>query len=300
MTDRSAQSSRILAYLVFGTGLLAMSTASVLIRLAQAPPLTIGAWRLGLASFFLTPFALRAARREWPRLHRKELLSLILSGIALSAHFAAWIYALSLTTVASAVVLVSTNPVFVGLVAHFWLHEHVRKRTVLGIVLAVSGSAIIGYGDLGISGRALLGDLLALLGALAGSAYMLLGRTVRRRLSTIAYVWPCYGIAACFLLLYCGLTRQPLTGYTPVTYGIFILLAIGPQILGHSAFNWALGRFSPIFVTVVLLGEPIGASFLAWLILHEVPPLTVFIGAPLILLGIYLASSQEADLPTQP
>ena len=126
------------------------------------------------------------------------------------------------------------------------------------------------------------------------SAYLLLGRAVRRKLSTLAYVWPCYGIAALILLSLCLVTRQPLLGYGGSTYLVLLLLAIAPQILGHSAFNWALAHFSPIFVTLAILGEPIGATILAWLILQEAPPLTALLGGALIMSGIYAASREEA------
>jgi drug/metabolite transporter (DMT)-like permease len=137
--------------------------------------------------------------------------------------------------------------------------------------------------------------MLALLGALAASAYLLLGRTVRRRLSTLAYVWPCYGLAGVLLVALCLGTEQPLTGYGTQTYLLLALMAIVPQILGHSAFNWALAHFSTVFVTLALLGEPIGASLLAWLILGELPPISALAGGVLILGGIYLASRDEVS-----
>jgi drug/metabolite transporter (DMT)-like permease len=164
---------------------------------------------------------------------------------------------------------------------------------VVAIAVALAGTVVISAGDLTISPRALLGDVLALLGAVAGSAYFLLGRAVRRKLSTLAYVWPCYAIAALLLTGYALAAGQPLLGYPWPTMGALLALAIGPQILGHSSYNWALGYFSPILVTVALLGEPIGASVLAYLILAETPPLGVWLGGPLILVGILLAARQE-------
>ena len=146
-------------------GILAVSTASVLIRLAQAPTLVIGAWRLLLASLFLTPWALGAARREWGSLPPRSWLFLALSGLALAIHFATWISSLAYTTVASSVILVSTNPLFVGLGSHYLLGERMGKRRVLAIAIAMVGTVIVSYGDLSFSGRALLGDGLALLGA---------------------------------------------------------------------------------------------------------------------------------------
>lgn len=276
-------------------GALSVSTASVLIRLAAAPALVVGAWRIGLAALLLTPWALPRLRREWATLTRRELICLGLAGVALALHFALWISSLSYTTVASSVILVATSPIYVGLASHLLLHEPAKRRRVLAIAVVMAGSLVVSYGDLYLSGRALLGDMLALLGALAASAYLLLGRTVRRRLSTLAYVWPCYGLAGVLLVALCLGTKQPLTGYGAQTYLLLALMAIVPQILGHSAFNWALAHFSTVFVTLALLGEPIGASLLAWLILGELPPISALAGGVMILGGIYLASRDEVS-----
>ena len=276
-------------------GIMAISTASVLIRLAEAPPLVIGAWRMSLASLLLAPWAWPRFRREIGRLGSRDLLLLGLAGVLLAIHFATWIASLSLTTVASSVILVTTNPIYVGLASHFLLGERVSAKTVAAIVVALMGSVVVSYGDLGLSGKALLGDLLALLGALAMSGYILLGRQARRKLSTLAYAWPCYSVAGLILVTLCLLGGQPLLGHTSHTYLMFLLLAIVPQILGHSVVNWSLGHVPPVVVTLAILGEPVGASVLALLILQEVPPMTSVLGGVLILAGIYL-SSREAQV----
>lgn len=273
-------------------GILAISTGSILVRLASAPPLVVGTWRLLLAALLLTPWAWPAARREWPLLTKGDWLQLALAGVALAVHFAVWIASLAYTTVASSVILVSTNPIFVGL-ATYLMGERLGRRRVLAIVIALLGTVVISYGDLGTSGRALLGDLLALLGAIAMSAYLLLGRAVRRKLSTPAYIWPCYGLAGLVSLALCLVSAQPLGGYSRQTYLAFAALAIVPQILGHSSFNWALAHMSPVLVTLAILGEPIGATLLAALIFREWPGLPTLLGGPLILAGIYLASKEE-------
>lgn len=280
---------------ILGGGILAVSSASVLIRLADAPPLVVGSWRMALATLLLTPVALPRLRREWRRLTQRDLIYLLLAGVALAVHFAAWISSLSYTSVASSVILVSTNPIFVGLASHWLLRERIPQRTTWAIAIVLLGSVVVGYGDMDLSGRALFGDSLALIGAIGSSAYILLGRAVRRKLSTWAYVWPCYGIAGLILLAVSLASRQPLLGDTPRSYLIFALLAIGPQILGHSAFNWALGHFSAVFVTLAILGEPVGASILALVVLQEAPAPMVWLGGALILGGIYLASRREGD-----
>lgn len=274
-------------------GMMAFATASILTRLSDAPPLVVGAWRMLLATLLLTPWALPRFLREARALDRRDVFRLILAGIALALHFATWITSLALTTVASSVILVTTNPIFVALASHFLLKERVSNRQVVALAIALAGSIVVGYGDLGLSGKALLGDLLALVGAVMASTYFLLGRSVRRKVSTLAYVWPCYGIAALLLLGFCLVGGQPLGGYGPRVYLILLLLALGPQVLGHSSFNWALGQFSPLMVTLAILGEPVGASILAILVLSEFPPLSAALGGVLIVAGILLASRDE-------
>ena len=281
-------------------GILALSTASVLIRLTGVPALAVGAWRLGLATLVLTPWALPRFRRATSSLGRADALRLALSGLALAIHFAAWIASLAYTSVASSVVLVTTTPIYVGLVSHFCLGEHVDRRRWLAIGVAVVGGVAIGYGDLRVSGAALLGDALALLGALAMATHLLLGRHLRRALSTPAYVWPVYGVAAVVLILGCLVARQPLLGYDRRTYVLLALLALVPQVFGHSIFNWALARVSPLVVTLAILGEPVGASALAFLVLQEAPPPTLWLGGPLLLAGLVLASWDGATPAAPP
>jgi drug/metabolite transporter (DMT)-like permease len=278
---------------VLAAGVIAISTASILIHLAEAPPLVPGAWRTLLAALLLTPWGLPALRRERHALSRRDVGLLVACGLLLAAHFATWITSLAYTTVASSVILVTTNPLWVGLASHFLLKERLSRAQALAIGIALLGSAVISYGDLAVSGRALLGDLLALAGSLTISAYMLLGRRLRRTLSTLAFVWPCYGIAGLALTALCLLSGQSPVGLSGQSYLWLVLLALVPQIVGHTAVNWALAHVSPLVVTLAILGEPIGSSLLALAILRESPPPTALLGGAMILLGVVLASRQE-------
>lgn len=282
---------------ILALGVLAMSTSSVLVRLAEAPSLVVGAWRLGLAWAMITPWALPRARRELRRLNRRGLLLVFGSAVALAGHFGFWISSLSRTTVASSVVLVTTTPIYVALASRFLLGEAVSRRRAAAVAVAMAGSAAIGYGDMRVSGEALWGDLLAVLGAVSMAAHLMIGQAVRRRLSTPAYIWPVYGLAALILTALCLASGQPLVGYGPRTYAMVTLLALVPQVMGHSTFSWALAHVSPLFLTLAVLGEPIGASVLALLLLREAPPAAVFVGGPLILIGIYMASREEKSAP---
>lgn len=275
------------------TGIVAVSWASILIRLAESPPLVIGAYRLTLASLILTPVALVRAREELRGLTRRDLCLASLSGAFLSLHFASWIASLDYTSVATSVVLVSTQPLFAGIASHLLTADKVSRSMFAGITVSIMGGIIIGYGDISIDRRAFLGDLLATIGAIAASAYFLIGRQLRRKLSLLAYIFLVYWIAALGLVAFCLFTRQSFTGYPPQTYLMFLLLAIVPQIIGHSSFNWALRYLSATLVTISTLGEPVGATILAYFILRETPSPAEVIGGSLILCGIYIASREE-------
>lgn len=290
-TDAPVSAQR--AVLVLVAGVLAMAWASILIRWAAAPPLVVGAGRLTAATLMLAPFAWRPTAREWRRLGAGHRLRLGAAGVALGLHFAAWIASLGLTSVASSVVLVSATPLFVAVASPVVLGERVPRAMLLSVLLAMAGSAIIGYTDArGLSG-ALWGDLLALTGALMAAVYMLAGRLLRRELSLLAYIWPLYGLAALVLLAGCALTGQSLLGYEPRVYVLLALLGLGPQVLGHSSANWALRYLSPTFVTVAILGEPLGATALALLLLGERPSLSLIVGGAVLLSGIGLALRSE-------
>jgi drug/metabolite transporter (DMT)-like permease len=288
------------AYLVLVCGVFIVAWAAILIRWAgEAPPLVIAAGRLTVASLILAPLALaRNAPRELRTLSRRDLLLALLAGLALAVHFATWITSVRMTTIATSAVLVETNPLFVAILSYFFLRERIGRLTAFGIGLAIVGSIVIGLSDLGtrqvqLTGQALLGDLLALVGGLMAAIYFLLGRRLRQRLSVVAYIWPVYTAAAVVLLFLCLFTGQRLAGYTPATYLMILLLAIGPQLLGHSSLNYALGHLSATLVTVAALGEPLGSAVLALLLLGEMPPLLTLGGGVLILAGIALASWGE-------
>ena len=281
------------AALVLFMGVVAVSFASIFIRLAEAPPLIIATYRLSLASLVIGPAALVRSGQELRALSLRDLFYLVIAGLFLALHFGLWIASLSYTTVASSVILVSMSPLFVGLFSHLLGMDRVTKWMVGGILLSVVGSVAIGYGDFALGGGALWGDILALGGAVMVTGYLLAGRRLRQELSLLPYVSLTYSVAAAVTLVCCLLTGQRFTGYSSTTYLMFILLALVPQVIGHSAFNWALGYLSAPFVSVTILGEPVGATILAYLILNEVPALLKMIGGAMILSGIYLASRHE-------
>jgi drug/metabolite transporter (DMT)-like permease len=296
-------------------GLLAVSTASIFIRYAQteAPSLVIAAYRLTLASLVLGPMAYARHRVELRDLKRGDLLLALFSGLFLSLHFAAWITSLEYTTVASSVVLVTTTPLWVGLLAPLALKEPITRPVLIGMGLTLVGSVGVGLSDSCtwsgfslhcpplrqfIDGQAFLGDFLALVGAWMAAGYILIGRRLRASMSLIAYIFVVYGMAALLLVAIMFLSGEKPWGYPPQTYLWFLLLALVPQLLGHSTFNWALGYLSAAYVSITLLGEPVGSTILAYFLLQERPTAFKVFGAILILVGIYVAS--RSQIPPKP
>jgi drug/metabolite transporter (DMT)-like permease len=287
--------------LVLLAGILAVSTASIFIRYAQpaASPLTIAAGRLVFATLALAPFALTRHRAALARLTTRELRLAVLAGLFLAAHFALWIASLERTTVASSVVLVTTTPLWVGLLSPLVLREPLTRRLALGIALALAGGVIVGLGSPDVMraatagvgrGGALQGDLMALSGAWMMAGYLMVGRRLRSGLALVPYVFVVYGMAALLLTVAMAATGRSLFGLAPATYLWLVLLALVPQLLGHSSFNWALRYLPASFVAIALLGEPVGSSALAFGLLHEVPTPLEFGGALLILAGIAIAT----------
>jgi drug/metabolite transporter (DMT)-like permease len=292
-------------------GILAVSTASIFIRYAQAdgaPSLVIAAFRLSIATLVLAPLALIRYRNELKTLQRGELGLALLSGLFLAIHFATWITSLEYTSVASSVVLVSTTPLWVAILAPITIKESITRPVIIGMALALIGGTIVGLSDSCVingtslqcppfsefvSGEAFLGDLLALLGAFAAAGYLLVGRRLRDKMSLIPYIFVVYGMAAVVLVLVMFGAGESPFGYPPHTYLWFVLLALVPQLLGHSTFNWALRYLPAAYVSVTLLGEPIGSAILAYFFLDEIPSGLMIFGAILILAGIYVASRRQ-------
>jgi len=274
---------RALASLVVGVG--AISTAAVLVRLCEAPPLAVAAYRLGIAALVLV--VVGAFRGSGPAGWRAAGWCAVAGGL-LAVHFAAWIASLALTTVAASVVLVTMNPLFVAVVSWWWLGEPPDRRTAVGIAAGLAGAFLIGWGDFGSGREFLAGDLLALLGAAAMSGYLLVGRRVQALLDTRTYVTRVYSVAAALLAAAAALRGELLGPYPARTYGYFLLLALIPQLLGHTAINHALRHLTAPRVAAVILGEPVGSTLLAWAVLGEVPRPSTWLGGALVLGGILL------------
>jgi len=275
---------------------VSVSFSSIFIVWSASDALTIAVYRLAMATAILAPFAL--ARRDaalW-RISRRDALLMLLVGAVLAAHFGLWVTSLKVqgVTVASSTILVTSHPLLVGVLSHFVLRERISSRAALGIVLGFSGVVAIALADLGVSGETLLGDVFAFLGGVGAGFYFLLGRRIRQRVALVDYAFVVYGSATAFLFVAAAIAGDLAPrGDLPRELLLFLGMAFIPQIGGHTLYNWSLRWVPAPVVSLSLVGEPIGSSLLAWVLLSQVPSPAVGLGGALALAGIYLAASAE-------
>ena len=304
LENTSQRSQPIIATLA---GIIFVSTASIFIRFAQAEAssITIAAARLLVASVVLVPIAVTRYRHEWLQLNCKEIMKGFLSGLFLALHFAAWITSLQLTSVASSVVLVTTTPLWVAILSPLVLREPIRRSVLIGLVISMSGGVVVGLGNACdfsqgtlncqvqiFSGDTMLGNFLALFGAWMAAGYMIMGRQLRKKMNTISYTALVYGVAALILLVVVLIRTEPVLSYSGETYLWLLAIGVFPQLLGHSLFNWALKYLSAAYVSLTLLGEPIGTIILAMIILKESPTPIEGVGAVVIMIGIVIGTTR--------
>ena len=267
-------------------GVLAVSSAAILIRLSEAPALAVAFWRCALGVVVLVPPAL-ARKERFPR--GKTLYVGIASGIALGAHFGFWIVSLDYTSVAASVVLVCNSPVFVAIFAYVLFGEKTSPLSFAGILVALAGSALIAQ-DGSAGGGAIFGNALALLGAVTFTIYVLVGRSQRSMaepVGVLPYSIVLYSAAAA-LLPAALLAGERLWGFAGETWFWLFAITLGPQILGHTVLNWALGYVEASVVSSAVLAEPVIASILAWLVLGETPGMATIIGGVVVLTGLFV------------
>jgi len=306
-------------YLILLIGILAVSTASIFIRYAQSevPSLVIATYRMVIAGAMLAPSAILRERREPVHLSKQTRRDIIIAGIFLAFHFASWIGSLEYTSVVNSVVLVTTTPLWVALASPFVLKEKVNLNTFWGLGLALLGGLLVGLSSSCVislngllcansetffQGNAALGNFLALMGAWFAAGYLMAGRKARKSMHLLPYTSRVYGISGIVLIFLTvilsvtglqngGKSLIDLFGnYSPMTFLWLILLAIVPQNIGHSAFNWSLAYLPATFVSVALLGEPVGSTLLAMIFLGERPTALQLLGAGLIFTGIIITS----------
>jgi drug/metabolite transporter (DMT)-like permease len=287
--------------IVLGLALVGISFAGPLVRLSHAHPLAIAIWRIGFSLVIIAmALVVTGSWRQWRQLSRRGVIVAVGAGAMLALHFWAWNSSIDMTTVAASVVLVNMQPALVALLSAVWLREPPSYRQWIGIAVAMVGAAIVALPDIASATgadprRALIGDVLALAGAVAAACYFVAGRRLRSTLDIWPYVGLVYGTSFVVLLVLAGLAHAPVLHQPPRELAIFAALAVGPMLLGHTGLNWALRYLPAYVVNLTLLGEPVGATVLAAVLpgIREVPGIATFIGGALILAGIYVTARSE-------
>jgi drug/metabolite transporter (DMT)-like permease len=285
---------------VLGLALLGVSFSGPLVRLSAAHPLAIATWRLGFSLVVIAVALLATGQwRQWRQITPRDLAIALGAGSMLALHFWSWNTSVTLTSVAASVLLVNTQPVVVALLSVLWLHERPSRRQWLGIGVSMMGALIVAAPALAGSApnagdprRVLVGNVLALVGALTAAIYFVAGRRLRGTLDLWPYVGLVYGSCFVALLGLDAIVRVPLAPQPPRELAIFAALALGPMLLGHTGLNWALKHVRAYVVNLTLLGEPVGATLIAAMLpqIREIPSVATLVGGGVVLAGILLAA----------
>lgn len=283
--------------IALGVAVFAVSTSAILIRAGDAPKPVMAFYRVLFTTALLLPF-LRGNTGAIQRIGRRDLLSALVAGVALAAHFATWFESVDRTSIAASVTLVQTTPIFVAIGATILLDERPASRTIAGILIAALGSIVMSAGGLLAPPDVpapLLGNTLAVMGAVMAAAYVLAGRTIRQRVPLIPYVLVVYSVCTVVLLTYVLAIGDPLFGYPLHEWVLFLGMAIGPGIFGHTVINWSLKYVESSVVSVTLVGEPVLATILAFVIFAELPGVATVVGGGIVLSGIVLTTRNRTD-----
>ncbi len=267
-------------------GIIAISFSSIFVKWSDAPVSVQGMYRLLFTLFLMLPFTLKYIN-TLKSISLREWLLLLLSGIFLALHFLFWMGSLKLTTVASSTILLSLQPVFVMAGAYFAFREKTSKPAMIGMFVAITGAVMIGWGDIGISKQHIQGDILSILGTIVVAVHMLIGQKLLKSISAAIYSFTVFLSAVAVFAVYNTLLHIPMTGYSEKDWGIFLLLAIVPTVFGHVLFNWLLKYVTAATISMAILGEPVGATLLAYLLLNETLSFSQCAGGAIVLLGLY-------------
>ncbi|WP_222919581.1 DMT family transporter [Natrinema sp. SYSU A 869] len=269
--------------------IFAASTSAILVRWSAAPSSVAAFYRVLFTTVLVAPIALTRHRAAFARLSRRDFVGAVVAGVALAIHFAAWFESLSHTSVAASVTIVQVQPVFVAIGAGLFLGERINRATVVGIVVAITGAVAMSLGDTdhaALSGATVYGNTLALLGAVTIACYTLAGRSIRQRVPVFPYVTVVYGACVAALFLLVGVQGHPYVGYPAREWILFLGLAVGPGVFGHTVSNWVLEHLESVVVSVAWLGEPVGATLLALVLLAEVPDAITIVGGVVVIAGV--------------
>jgi drug/metabolite transporter (DMT)-like permease len=272
----------------------AVSTSAILIRWSGAPATVKAFYRVVFTTGLLAPLAFSRHGTDLRSLGRRDALAAAVTGVALAVHFATWFQSVEWTSVAASVTLVQAQPLFVAVGAALYLDERLDARKLAGILVAVAGVAVMSAGDLlggtAVGPRPLAGNALALVGAVMMAGYVLAGRSLRQRLALLPYVTIVYAVCAAALLAWAATQGANLGPYPAHEWALFLGMAVGPGVFGHTVINWALGHVESSVVSVTLVGEPVGSTLLALVLLGEVPHVVTLLGGAVVLAGIVVTA----------
>lgn len=275
-------------YIPIIIGVISISFSAIFVKLANADSGVIAFYRMLFSVIIMTPLFLKNHVHEIKLLGAKDWIFSSIAGIFLAFHFILWFESLNYTSVASSTVLVTMQPLFAFVGTYLFFQERISMQAILSGVIAIAGSVLISWGDFKVSGSALFGDVLALIACAFVTAYFLFGQDVRKRLSLITYTMVVYSISTVCLFIYILLKGESFGPYPFMTWVWFLLLAIVPNLLGHTLFNWSIKWVSTNVISVAVLFEPIGAAILASIIFGEELIATQIIGGIAVILGIML------------
>ncbi len=275
-------------YLPIIVGVFSVALSAIFVKMTSADSGVTAFYRMLFSILIMSPVFFLKYTHEIKKLSRRDWLFTTIAGVFLAFHFILWFESLNYTSVASSTVLVTLQPLFAFAGTYFFFKEKLSIKTLVAGGIAISGSVLIGYGDFKISGSALYGDLLALIACALITAYLLFGQDVRKRLSLVTYTFVVYGISTITLFFYIVFKGESFGPYPASEWMWFLLLALIPNLLGHTLFNWALKWVSTNVISIAILFEPIGAAILAYFILGEYLSITQIVGGSIVLAGITL------------
>ncbi|WP_110928780.1 DMT family transporter [Bacillus massiliglaciei] len=275
-------------YLVLAVGVASVSVSAILVKLSSAPSGTIAFYRLFFTVLLMAPVFFRKYRHEWKAVKGKDLCFSLLAGVFLAFHFILWFESLHYTSVASSTVLVTLQPLFAFAGAFLFFKERFSLKAIFSSLIAIGGSLVISWGDFRISGMALWGDILALIACALVTGYLLFGQDVRKRVSSITYTFIVYSFCTVTLFFYVWLAGESFGPFPASDWLYFLLLAVFPNLLGHSLFNWSLKFISTTTLSMAILLEPVGATILAYFIFGEFITWAQAAGGMIIFMGLFL------------
>ena len=279
---------KTMPYVAIAIGVISVSLSAIFVKLSSAESAVIAFYRMLFSVLIMSPVFLLKYKSELKLLQKRDWIFSIVAGVFLAFHFILWFESLNYTSVASSTVLVTLQPIFAFVGTYLFFKEKVAFQSIVAVIVAISGSLLISWGDFRVSGAALYGDGLALIACAFITGYLLFGQDVRKRLSLMTYTMVVYSVSTITLFFYVLFMGQSFGPYESTDWLLFVMLAIVPNLLGHTLFNWSLKWVSTNAISIAILFEPVGAAILAFFIFNEKLILSQVIGGIIVILGILM------------